>query len=136
MMRLKTVHEGPWRIVAPMDADGSCALWDELEALAADAQTEATAAKFVSIWERIPPQGPHELPDGMYHRIDAKHEIYEFRARQHRILCFRADGRIVICSHLFLKQSNRVPAKERDKAAALRKRYLDTQRKGQVSIED
>lgn len=96
MMRLKTVHAGPWRIVAPMDDDGSCELWNELEALAADAQTVATAAKFVSIWERIPTQGPHELPDGMYHRIDAKHEIYEFRARRHRILCFRADGRIVV----------------------------------------
>lgn len=133
-MRLKTVYPGVWRITAPMGANSNCELLEELEALAANRRTEATVAKFARIWKQIPHQGPHSLPSEMYHRVDEEHEIYEFRARDHRILCFLADGRVVVCSHVFLKQSNRTPASEKRQAIAVRIAYLAAKRAGELEI--
>lgn len=135
-MLLRTVYSGAWRIVAPVEDDGSCELLEELERLRSNSSTEATAAKFSAIWSRVPAQGPHCLPDEIYHRVDDRNEIYEFVGKRYRALCFLADGRIVICSHLFIKKSQKTPAREKRRAIAVRERYLAAKKLGHVVIEE
>jgi hypothetical protein len=106
-MRLRSLHKGAWTVLAPEDDDRACEVLDQLEALAGDKKTKATAAGFLAQWEQVPVEGPRRLGTDIYHRIDEDNQIYEFIKRDHRLVCFEADGRIVVCSHIFRKKSQK-----------------------------
>jgi hypothetical protein len=124
-LRLKCLHEvGKWRILALEDEAGCCEFEESLAALHDDLSTAATARGFVAVLGRIPSGGPRQLPKPLYHRIDADNEIYQFTKANHRLVCFEADGAMVICSHIFRKTSQRTPDSEIQKAIRLRQQYL------------
>lgn len=52
-------------------------------------------------------------------------EIYEFRADQIRVFCFKDDDKFLICTHSFKKKTNKTPLKEIAKADELRSQYLN-----------
>lgn len=135
-MRLRKVCNGKWTIWAVVTSDGACELLSDLEALAADKKTKSTAAGFAALWSKIPNEGPHQLGTDLYHQLDSKHSIYEFRKRNHRILCFQAGGRIIICSHIMLKTKRKVPKSEIGRAIKLRNDFLEAQQKKQVDYLD
>ncbi|WP_448482221.1 type II toxin-antitoxin system RelE/ParE family toxin [Pseudoxanthomonas mexicana] len=122
--------------MAPEDDEGACEVLDQLKALAADKKTKATAAGLLAQWEQVPAEGPRKLGTDIYHRIDDENQIYEFIKRDHRLVCFEADGRIVVCSHLFRKKSQKTPNAEKRKATDLRARYHEAVRHGNVEIVD
>jgi phage-related protein len=107
-----------------------------MKALSADRLTKATAAGLRAQWKQIPHQGARALGNDIYRRVDADNEIYEFRKRDHRLLCFEAQGRVIICSHIFLKKGQKTPDAEKAKAIALRTEYFAALQNGQVNIVD
>lgn len=135
-MRLRSLHKGAWTVLAPEDDDRACEVLDQLEALAGDKKTKATAAGFLAQWEQVPVEGPRRLGTDIYHRIDEDNQIYEFVKRDHRLVCFEADGRIVVCSHIFRKKSQKTPNAEKMKAADLREKYYEAARLGNIEIVD
>lgn len=136
MMQLRKLNVGAWTVAALVDADGVCAVEDALLQLSQDRKGNVVASGFVAQWERISHEGPWRLGSDIYHQVDKKNEIYEFIKGSHRLLCFQADGRVVICSHIFRKQSRKTPAAEKKKAASLRQRYLAAMATDDVVFED
>lgn len=115
------------------DAD-VCEVVDELRALFEDKKSKATAAGFFAQFSQIPAVGPRALRVEIYHKVDDENEIYEFIKGNHRLLCFEAEGRLVICSHVLRKKSQKTSAKDRRKAAALRTAYLASKAAGNISV--
>lgn len=122
-MRLKTLYCGAWRVIAPLSEDGACDLDTALAQFAGNKKYRAAAVGMHALWQRIPRTGPRALGPDLYHCIDEKASIYEFIKGDLRLLCFEADGAIVVCSHVFLKKSQKTPAQEAKRAANLKKQY-------------
>jgi hypothetical protein len=133
-MRLQTLKAGKWTIVAPLDAQGRCEVLDALAELGNDPKTRATAAGFVALWGHIPIEGPRSLGTDNYHRVDDNNDIYEFIKGNHRLLCFQAEGRVVVCSHVIRKKSQKTPAAEKKRAAKLRDEYLAAKKAGAIEF--
>ncbi|MBB3274282.1 MULTISPECIES: type II toxin-antitoxin system RelE/ParE family toxin [unclassified Pseudoxanthomonas] len=133
-MRLRLLTSGQWQVAALIDDRDRCEVLEALNALAANKQTEATAAGFRVWWEQIPAEGPRQLSDAVYHRVDAKNEIYEFCKRAHRVLCFEAGGRLIVCSHVMPKGTQKTPKKEVERAVKLKKEYERALVNGGVEI--
>ena len=51
--------------------------------------------------------------------------IYELKSKQVRIPCFFDKGRIILCTHGFIKKGNKTPKREIDKAEKLMKEYME-----------
>ncbi len=135
-MRLKVLYCGQWQVVAPVASDGTCDLEVQLAALAMDKKCKAFVIGFRALWQRIPRHGPRGLGTDFYHCVDPDGSIYEFRKGGLRLLCFEADGAIVVCSHVFRKQSRKTPESEVRRALSLKKRFDEAHRLSKVLIED
>lgn len=133
-MQLKTLYCGTWRVVAPLTEDGTCDLEAALAALAGNKKLRASVVGMGALWQRIPPIGPRGLGTDLYHCIDDKASIYEFIKGDLRLLCFEADGAIVVCSHVFVKKSRKTPSRDAKRAAELKRQYQDAVLKGNVRI--
>lgn len=118
-----------------VDDRGVCEVEGALDGLSKNPKTRATAAGFKAWWAHIPADGPRGLSDSVYHRVDKKNEIYEFVKGDHRLLCFQADGKVVVCSHIFMKKGRKTPDDEKAKAIRLRKDYLEALVQGKVVYE-
>ena len=123
-MQLKRINEDcPWAVCAVVEA-GTCALEQQIAELAADPGTAGYALGFLALLDVIPATGPRQLGTKLYHYVDEANEIYEFTKGPYRLLCFQAEGRLVVCSHLFRKKSRKAPREEVAKAIVMRRRYL------------
>lgn len=134
-MRLRIIEEAGWRVVAEVSGDGNCDLQLHLAQLGQDKQLKSAAAGFIQLMRRIERNGPRaSLPDSLYHCVDKEHEIYEFIKGPLRLLCFEADGALVVCSHIIRKSSNKLKESQKAAAIALRQRYLRAAAQGNVLI--
>lgn len=133
-MQLKTLYCGTWRVVAPLSEDGTCELEASLMALADNRKLRASVVGLAALWDRIPRTGPKALGTSLYHCIDDKASIYEFIKGDLRLLCFEVDGATVVCSHVFVKKSQKTPARVAKRAVELKKQYLQALQKGDVHI--
>lgn len=110
-MRLQILHDGPWKIVAPLSGEGAevtCELLEQLEDLRN--AHEASVIGLYTVWERINRFGPRALGTGLYHLVDEENGIYEFIKGRIRVLCFESHtGAICVCSHVLLKSSQKTP---------------------------
>jgi phage-related protein len=60
--------------------------------------------------------------------------IYEFKTRfGFRLLCFWDDGGLIICSHGYLKGSQKAPKPELDKAKRSKRDYFIAKQKGELT---
>ncbi|MCF3485194.1 hypothetical protein GUL16_16045 [Stenotrophomonas maltophilia] len=134
MMRFKLLEQGAWRVVARIDHREQCPVEDALNDLAVNPRTQAIAMRLAAIWRAIPREGPHMLPVETYHCVDNENEIYEFIKGRYRVLCFLAEGRMVIAACVFMKKSQKTPKREISKAISLRNEYLAALSRGEEMI--
>lgn len=62
--------------------------------------------------------------------------IYEMRKSGLRVLYFCDTGRLIVCSHGYKKQSQKVGHGEKEKALAAKERYLAAKSRGELEIVD
>ena len=136
MIRFRVLTDGAWRVVAKVDHRGRCEVEQALNELAVNPKTRAVATGLLAVWAAIPREGPHELPVETYHCVNSENEIYEFIKGSYRVLCFRAEGRMVVAACVFLKKSRKTPDREVARAIALRKEYLQARAKCEVEFVD
>ncbi len=68
--------------------------------------------------------GPRALNAAQAHQVDANDKIYELIAGGLRVLYFLGEsGQVVICTHLFLKKSQKTPPREVARAVRAKKEY-------------
>lgn len=110
-------------------------LTDFLEAQAS--RIPGTVAGMLVLIENVSkgPLGPKELGGDLCHPIDKKNGIYEFIKGQIRVLWFEDEGKVIVCTHAFLKKSPKTPKTEIEKARSIKTRYQNAKAQGRLKIE-
>jgi hypothetical protein len=124
-MKLKVLKKGAWKIVSPLNQAGECPLENELNKLRQDRKIKASVIGLDVLMERSIDEGPRiKLSKELFHYVDKEEGIYEFIKGRLRLLCFEADGAVIICSHVFMKKTDKTRAQDKSPAIALKKDYL------------
>jgi phage-related protein len=111
--------------------DGSlaCSLIDDFDDI--EASYEASRNRLLEYFKHVANGGPQALNPKQCHQVDANSKIYEFISGKLRVLFFQAaTGRMVICTHMFLKKTQKTPPKEVSKAIRAKKDYEQADQAG------
>ena len=130
-MRLRRVQRAVWEVLAVCGSRGDCPLLDflaDLEAgLAKDGRAMLRLLAFVA--EQGPPRNVETS-----HKIAG--EIWELIAGRLRVLWFYDEGRLVVCSHGFVKRTRKTPAGEIERAQASCAAYRAAKQNASLKVED
>lgn len=134
-MKILSIQKAKFQVGAVVreKGDGSlvCSLFDDFNDI--EAAYEASRNRLLAYFEQVARAGPKALSTAQCHQIDANEKIYEFIAGQLRVLFFQgATGNVVICSHMFLKKTQKTPPKEVSKAVRAKKEYEQADKAGLV----
>ena len=75
---------------------------------------------------------PSSLAPERCHNIEDK--IWQFRADDIRVLWFYDKGKMIICTHGFIKKTNKTPRKQIEKAKQKMAEYFAAKMAGQLNI--
>lgn len=74
--------------------------------------------------EEAAKDGPHALQDSRSHLINKDNKLYELISGRVRVVFFTDSNRVVICTHGFIKKSQKSPKLEVEKAIRIRNKYF------------
>jgi phage-related protein len=117
-----------WDVIALAEDDGR-SVWGELEAI--DPGYKHAETMRVLISTHVPRNGP---PVHNHLRCSSLgDDIFEFktgpkRGKKLRVLWFYDEGRLIVCTHSFLKDTRTTPPDEKAKAIRMRRAYFDAKR--------
>ncbi len=112
-MRLRRVRRAQWDVLAVCSFRGDCPLLEFLAGL--EAQLAADGRAMLRLLAFIAEQGPPRNVE-VSHKIAG--DIWELIAGQLRVLWFYDEGRVIVCSHGFVKRTRKTPPGETDRAQA------------------
>ena len=131
-MRVRRLpFQGTYRILVACDTRGDCALLDFLERLGAGLEKDGD--RMLAVLEKVAQQGPLRN-DKVSHKI--AYDIWEFIQGRLRVLYFYDEGRVVVCTHGFVKKTQKAPKGEIATANRVREQYLAAKRQGSLFIEE
>ena len=106
------------------------------EFLASPGQYGKNANGLIQLLEYVAgsPSGPRELPDTLSHYIDQDERIWEFIKGQLRVAWFYDEGQIIICTHCFVKASQKTPAADKRTAIEAKQNYLKAKKSKAITI--
>jgi len=114
-------------VAADRKDDIECQLTDFLGQCWGNPKYRGSVEGLQGLIERFSVHGRSGLTSDQSHYADKANEIYQFKKGDLRVLYFYAsDKSIVICSHGFLKKSQKADKKEVRTAVKLRNSYLDS----------
>jgi phage-related protein len=87
----------------------------------------------LELLERVSISGPPRNKD-ICHQIQG--DIYEFIKRRLRVLWFYDKGRIIICTHGFVKDTQKTPRIEIAKAVRIKEQYFAAKSRNDLEIEE
>jgi phage-related protein len=131
-MKLKPVEKGNYDVYAVEGNSGICELLDYLENIPAN--LASSRSQLLNIFKLVVEHGPMKLSKERSHWADEDNKIYEFVANRLRVLWFYDEGKLVICSHVFPKTTQKTPKKQSRKAAKLRSRYFEEKERGELEF--
>jgi hypothetical protein len=134
-VKLKRLLPGNWSICAVVneDADGDyCDLEDFLHELPADYYRSGVGIG--NLFEHVAQSGPQLLPDAVSHYVDKDEKIWEFIKGKIRVLWFYDNGQLIICSHAFIKKTQKTPKSEKLQAIKCKKEYFAAKKAKKVKI--
>ncbi len=125
-------------MLAPVKSDEggklSVPLAEDLDTYA-EQNYRKSVESLVLMLEYCAEHGPDKLPPKWGHVLDKKHGIAEFIKGDLRILYFKAnDGAVVVCSHVFLKKSQKTPKSEIKRAVRAKDEYELAAKRGQLKV--
>lgn len=106
-----------------------CPLLDFLASVGSNLRKDSD--RILALLERVSQKGPPRITD-ISHKI--KSDLFEFIQGRLRVLWFYDEGRMVICTHGFVKKAQKTPSAEIDKAISLKENYLQEKRRGALKI--
>lgn len=132
LKRLKNyVYDDLWSIVGACNDRGDCPTDDFLSGLNANFAKDVNRVR--ALFTHIAKKGPNLLPVEISHNIAP--EIFEFIRGRIRIVWFYGEsGRIIICSHGFVKKGQKTPRAEIEAAQRAKSNYIASHLKGAVVI--
>ncbi len=109
-------------VVSEKDGQDHCPLLDGLANL--EAVQEAHKQRLLALIELAAHEGLDALSIEQCHLIDRNEKIYEFRSGRLRVPFFKLEsGKVVLCTHVFLKKTQKTPKTDVLKAARWKKTY-------------
>lgn len=112
-----------------------CSLLDDFNEI--EATYEASRDRLMSYFKQVAVAGPKALNSAQCHQVDANNKIYEFISGKLRVLFFQGtQGNVVICTHMFLKKTQKTPTKELNKAIKAKSQYEQAEKVGQVEWKE
>lgn len=137
-MFLLPIRKGKWNILTTCDNCGNSPLLDFLEGL--DEKYYIDRDRLLALLETISgdAQGPRLLRKTISHHVDKNGKIFQLTARKLRLLYFYSenDRKVIICSHSFIKTTQKTPVAETKKAEELRVAYHEAQRSSRIKMVD
>lgn len=104
---------------------------DFLEGLEGDLADDGS--RMVAVLEQVASEGPRR--DTQVSRQIGP-GLFEFRKGRIRIAWFYDEGMLVICTHGFVKKTQKTPPAEIHKAISIHKRYFVDKRNGNIRFEE
>jgi phage-related protein len=129
-MKPREVARDRWLVLAVCGERGDCQLMEFLGSRAAGA---SEAAKMMSRLRWVAANGPSSSGEISKNLGD---HIFELKTTSLRVLYFYDEGRVVVCSHGFVKRTQKCPPNERSTAVIRRQRYLMEKKHGELVIVD
>lgn len=109
-------------VATEKDGQDHCPLLEGLDKL--EAVHDAHKQRLLAMIELAATNGLEALTTEQCHIIDKNEKIYEFIAGKLRVPFFKLDsGKVVLCTHVFLKKTQKTPTTEVQKAVRLKKKY-------------
>jgi phage-related protein len=90
--------------------------------------------KLARLWDDTAQNGPPKNNE-KFKPLKGSDGIYEFKTSKLRMLCFKDEGSYIICTHGFVKKSQKTPKKEIATAERLKKDYFYAKEKGHLTHE-
>lgn len=118
---LRKVRSGRACKILSMGSDNACPLFEFFSQLRRDDANEF--AKISALLDRTANHGV--IKNEQKYRFFKKEKVFEFKTQGGvRIMGFWDKGQLVVCSHGFLKKSQKTPPGEIDRAAVARREYF------------
>lgn len=113
-------------VASDRKGDIECSTYDFIRDCHNNPRYRGSAEGLTLLIERFAALGGSGLTTDQSHYVDKANEIYQFKKGDLRVLYFYAtDKSIVICSHGFLKKTQKADEKEVRRAVRLRNMYLN-----------
>jgi phage-related protein len=129
-MKLKIIRAARWRVLALCTERGDCPLLEFFSRLKGPLAKDGR--RMLRLLARVASQGPprntevsHQLAPG----------LWEFIQGRLRVLWFYDEGKLVVCSHGFVKKRQKASRAELERAMALHRQYLAAKRRGELKTE-
>lgn len=95
----------------------------------------AEITKLTALWNFTANNGPPGNKE-KFKYLTGSNGIYEFKTTKLRVLCFKDDGKLIICSHGFVKQTKKTPPQEIEKAEKEKRLYFEAKERGELKHEE
>lgn len=131
MRILRLPFSGSFMLYAVCDGRGVPLLLEFFHGLGANLLKDVD--RMMALLESVALSGPPRNTD-VSHQL--RGEIYEFIQGRLRVLWFYDKGRVVVCSHGMVKQSQKTPRSEIERAEEVRHAFLAAKQADQLLIEE
>ncbi|MBC8876062.1 MAG: type II toxin-antitoxin system RelE/ParE family toxin [Planctomycetes bacterium] len=130
---LRELRRGHAAAIFAMGTEEECQVLDFLQELAKDDPGEAART-----WALIKRTADHGTPRAETKcRFFRKIKVFEFKTRGGvRVMAFWDEDQVIICSHGFVKKSQKTPKTQLERATTLRNEYLTAKTNGQLVYND
>ena len=127
---MRRIREAEYGIFAIGD-ESECAVLSFLIKLSKDDNIE-----FAKIQARLD-QTSHNGPPHNKEQCNTLGDgCFELKTKRVRIACFWDEGRLIVCSHAFLKKKQKTPERELRRLEASKRAYFLAKEKGELQYED
>lgn len=123
--------DGRYEVLAVCDDGGTPELLKLLDGLGANLGNDGD--RLIALLERVVKEGPPRNTN-ISHKLNG--EIWEFIQGRLRVCWFYDAGGIVVCTHGFIKKSQKTPEREIKRAERYRQAYFKAKAEGRLYIEE
>ena len=124
-MVLFEILSSKFSVCAAGESQNDCDLKSFLSGLASNLEKEGR--RMLGLLKRVAQRGPDLNPE-VCHQIEGK--LYQFAQGRIRILWFYDEGKIIICTHGFVKKTRKTPDNEKEHAKLIMKKYFEEKQSG------
>ena len=131
MLLLRLPFQGPYTLLAVCDSRGEPHLLNFFNELGANLQKDSIT--MLALLETCAQKG---LPRNteVSHKLSGP--IWEFIRGRLRVLWFADEGQVIVCTHGFIKKSQRTPAREIRRAERMHREYFAAKENGELVVEE
>ena len=129
---MRELRRGRSAAIFAMGTEKDCQVLDFLKDLA-----ESNGAEAARTWALIDRTVEHGTPKNKEKcRFFSELRVFELKTRGGvRIMAFWDAGKLIVCSHAFLKKSTKTPKREMERAREAREQYFNSKQRGRLIFE-